>query len=363
MSMTDLLLVETAMRGGACTLLTLIIVMILRDFGRLLVGRLAAAFALGTLAFIINQWPGLRDASGVWGLPILALSTANNVTFWLLACRLFNDDFELRPVYGLVWLAIVLLQLVNTLHLLAGGSASFLSELLIWQAPVFAILAAGQALVSWRGDLVEPRRRLRLFVIVSGTLYTVIEATHEAVSGTDRQGAALAPHLIGPAVLLFITFIISYRLMSVIGQKASEYKAAPSLTHPQKAYLSPSDQAQLDRLERLMRNERIYRQDRLTIGELAAKLKLPEYHLRRLINQGLDHRNFAAFVNGYRLEDVIEALSDPVQSEVSVLTIALDAGFSSLGPFNRAFKAHTGLTPSDYRKQHAIPASRFSKTA
>jgi len=33
------------------------------------------------------------------------------------------------------------------------------------------------------------------------------------------------------------------------------------------------------------------------------------------------------------------------------LTLALDAGFSSLGPFNRAFKAGTGLTPSQFRRQ------------
>jgi AraC-like DNA-binding protein len=35
---------------------------------------------------------------------------------------------------------------------------------------------------------------------------------------------------------------------------------------------------------------------------------------------------------------------------VPVLTIALDAGFSSLGPFNRAFKAETGMTPSEFRR-------------
>jgi len=35
---------------------------------------------------------------------------------------------------------------------------------------------------------------------------------------------------------------------------------------------------------------------------------------------------------------------------VPVITIAMDAGFQSLGPFNRAFKAMTGVTPSEYRK-------------
>jgi AraC-like DNA-binding protein len=32
-----------------------------------------------------------------------------------------------------------------------------------------------------------------------------------------------------------------------------------------------------------------------------------------------------------------------------VLSIALEAGFQSIGPFNRAFKAATGLTPTEFR--------------
>ena len=44
------------------------------------------------------------------------------------------------------------------------------------------------------------------------------------------------------------------------------------------------------------------------------------------------------------------ALADPSQAEVPVITIAMDAGFQSLGPFNRAFKATTGVTPTEYRK-------------
>jgi len=31
----------------------------------------------------------------------------------------------------------------------------------------------------------------------------------------------------------------------------------------------------------------------------------------------------------------------------------MDAGFQSLGPFNRAFKATTGVTPTEYRRQNA----------
>ena len=113
---------------------------------------------------------------------------------------------------------------------------------------------------------------------------------------------------------------------------------------------NPQDAKLLSALERLMTVERIYRKEGLTIGMLAAKMGLPEYRLRRLINQGLGHRNFNAFVNRYRIEDAKAALADPGQDEVPILTIALDAGFQSLGPFNRAFKAEAGVTPSDYRR-------------
>jgi AraC-like DNA-binding protein len=90
----------------------------------------------------------------------------------------------------------------------------------------------------------------------------------------------------------------------------------------------------------------------LTIGSLSAELGVPEYRLRQLINEGLGHRNFNAFLNRYRIEEAKAALADAGQKEVPVLTIAMDAGFQSLGSFNRAFKAATDLTPN------RIPSAR-----
>lgn len=77
--------------------------------------------------------------------------------------------------------------------------------------------------------------------------------------------------------------------------------------------------------------------------------RVPEHRLRQAINAGLGHRNFNAFLNHYRVEEAKAALADPGQNEVPVLTIAMDAGFQSIGPFNRAFKTNTGKTPTDYR--------------
>jgi AraC-like DNA-binding protein len=68
-------------------------------------------------------------------------------------------------------------------------------------------------------------------------------------------------------------------------------------------------------------------------------------------------------VNHYRIAEAKAALRDPRQAEVPVLTIALDAGFNSLGPFNRAFKADTGMTPTEVRRSSLAALADSSNVA
>ena len=100
-------------------------------------------------------------------------------------------------------------------------------------------------------------------------------------------------------------------------------------------------------------HDKVYREPELSVASLSQKLDIGEHRLRHLINRQLGHRNFSAFINGYRLAEAEAALGDPAEAAVPILTIALDAGFGSIGPFNRAFKAHTGLTPTEYRRASA----------
>ena len=169
-----------------------------------------------------------------------------------------------------------------------------------------------------------------------------------------QHSAPESTSLGGAAGLLAIAGIVAWSLLRV-GRTQSLFAVTADLPPPVEeaaaVSLEPGEQQLVANLERLMTAERAHRQDGLTIGSLAQQLGLPEYRLRRLINQALGYRNFNSFVNRYRIAEVKAALADPGQAEVPVLTIALDAGFSSLGPFNRAFKAETGVTPSEYRRQ------------
>jgi AraC-like DNA-binding protein len=79
--------------------------------------------------------------------------------------------------------------------------------------------------------------------------------------------------------------------------------------------------------------------------------------LRRIINQQLGYRNFNAFLNDLRTAEACRMLEDPAQERLPIFNLALDLGYGSLGPFNRAFRARTGQSPTEYRRarlaQHA----------
>ncbi len=101
-----------------------------------------------------------------------------------------------------------------------------------------------------------------------------------------------------------------------------------------------------------MLERELYRNERLTIGQLAESLGEHEYKTRRVINQEMGYRNFIDFINSYRIREATTLLRDRTKSNLTILEIAYKTGFNSIGPFNRAFKQATGFTPTDYRKKH-----------
>jgi AraC-like DNA-binding protein len=349
---TDLLL-----RGGTCLLLALLAILVLRDHGRVAAGWLGALFAAGTAAFTLCSAPGMHELLGWWSAPILAGASGNNLVFWLFACALFDDGFRPRLWHGVLWLAIVVAGVIEVLMLEPASSpaAAPLGMALTTQTVVFAMLGGVQAVATWRGDLVEPRRRLRLFVVGAAAVYIIITAG----TGFLRIGSGSeAGSLVQIVALALILVAVATALLRVSSEAGLFREPAPAARQRDFAErtTAPSESALVAALERAMTVDRAYRQEGLSIGQLALRLGLPEYRLRQLINQGLGYRNFTGFLNFYRIADAKAALADPAQVEVPILTIALDAGFNSLGPFNRAFKAETGMTPSEFRRLR--PAGR-----
>jgi AraC-like DNA-binding protein len=352
--------VDIALRAGTVALLLVLAASLFRGFGTVLAGRLAAAFALGSAAHAVSYSIGATSPVSMLHAPLIALSTGNVVVFWLFTRALFDDAFKLRAWHALVWAAVAAFSFINCMWIAPapGGSGRISIIAINLLALGFIALAVAQTIASWSSDLVEGRRRIRIFIVGAAALYGGINAVLQMLlSGSEAAGTA---NTVNAAALAAIVAANSWLMMRVDGADlfpvAAEIAAAPDVPNPSAAFEHSNDQKLVDALMRLMADERIYRHDNITIGTLATRLKIPEYRLRRLINQRLGYRNFNVFLNNHRIEDAKAALADPTQAEVPVITIAMDAGFQSLGPFNRAFKATTGVTPTEYRRLNATAA-------
>jgi AraC-like DNA-binding protein len=96
-----------------------------------------------------------------------------------------------------------------------------------------------------------------------------------------------------------------------------------------------------------------WRESDLSLSGLARRIGTNTGRLSRIINLGLG-LNFSTFINRMRAEGVAAAIRDGDGADLFAL--ALDMGFASKASFNRAFRAHFGISPSQYRASVSNPA-------
>ena len=212
-------------------------------------------------------------------------------------------------------------------------------------AQVFKIAAVVMAIyVLWKGrdhDLVELRIKFRnlLVLVISVTALGIIMV--ELVTGF---AVPIVVEIAGMGVIF--TSALLFNLYFIRLNPAIKLVGEPAL---------PIDNTEDEMIQNLlsrMQDERLYADHDLRVAGLADILGVPEYQLRKRINQKLGYRNFNQFVNRYRIQEAGERLIKDMKSPV--LTIALDVGFRSISSFNTAFQTQFGVSPTRYRAEHQL---------
>lgn len=334
----------------------------------------APLLCLGMIVQAVGSHPAVeRQAPLAWQVPLIAVAVGNAVLFWLFAAALFDDAFRWRRRHALAWGVAALIGALQcpALRWLPPGPGLSALRLALRLIPLLCAAATLWTLLrSGRGDLVEARRRLRGVLIAAGVAYSLLQLAARLMTPRGLLSPELALlDVAGQLALVGGWALLALRLPTPQLLRPAAPVNAPPAPHetPERAEpadpaeptdpvdpadpADPADEALAQALTAAMAQDHLHRRDDLTVAGLARHLGVPEYRLRRHINQRLGFRNFSAFVNGHRLADARRWLADPAQRDTPVLTLALDAGFGSIGPFNRAFKADTGLTPTEFRQR------------
>ena len=345
---------DLILRSSAVTLLLfLAVVLTAREWGSW-PARLGAVLAVTVACHLICPWIAHHADLGILEYPVFFGCFAVPVAFWIFSRAVFNEKFRLRITDGValliveaaafarLWLSPAIAEESAPIPPIATGLLQ-LPELMM------IIVVLMQVWSGMAADLVEKRLRLRRILVAGVGFYmTIVIAVEIAFRGQPAPSWLSAIHA---ALALAVTVWVALNLLQTARGVLWDARSEPSLAP------SPADSALAEKLVRSMERDRTYRTEGLTIRILATLLGEQEYRLRRVINGQLQFRNFNDFVNQYRIREACRRLADPAEARLPVLSIALDLGFRSLGPFNRAFREATGQTPSDYRRTNLSGSS------
>ncbi|WP_439530805.1 helix-turn-helix domain-containing protein [Pannonibacter sp.] len=233
-----------------------------------------------------------------------------------------------------------------------------------WHPPVDLVLAGlffgyGAALLrqaaAGADQLVDARLSdapdARRAVVFAGVVLVGSGVVDLAIAADfDLFGGRHAASIVSIANMLTLP-VIAYAIM-VIGrsQPGAIEPGAPAAAEPAsspQALPDPDEDARtLSRIERLMHEQKLYRDPDLTLTRLARRAGLPARQISGAINRA-HGRNVSQVVNEYRIAEAQRLLKETDQP---VTTIMFDCGFQTKSNFNREFARVTGMTPSDYRR-------------
>ncbi|TGL20339.1 AraC family transcriptional regulator [Leptospira bourretii] len=196
---------------------------------------------------------------------------------------------------------------------------------------------------------------LRIGILIVG--FCLALSIHGLI--TLARGGQTAHQLSGIAIGFFLCFLYVLRqtypdfFLEVRKIVEDEKKAKIS-------QISKLDHKEVrNKLASLFEKEKIYREEKLSLRELAERVDLSSHQLSEFLNTEIK-QSFYQYTNFYRVSEAKEKIEK--EPDRSLLAIAYDVGFGSKSTFNEAFKKETGTTPREYRekilKKHPVRSSR-----
>jgi AraC-like DNA-binding protein len=308
--------------------------------------------ALSLLSSTLTRYA--TATSGFAYVLMVVLGSGGCAWFWLLSRSLFRDNNVLQSKAVLVLPAIIVIEATEALLPATGlsGASNEFYRVFSNLASVICIAAIvfvwNEALSGFNKIRSNPERRFR--IIFLGIFSIPVAVAVLWAMGAEAQTIANEWYA---TLMTFCAFI------ALFGSRlAVEYRLSNSQKNTLFATPAPggvdhdADSKRLaDKLLQVISNDSLLTQPNLKVAELADHIGEHEYKVTQCISSHLQYRNFNHMMNFHRINRAISILEEPASNHLKVATIAFDCGFNSLGPFNRAFKQQTGMTPREYRQQ------------
>lgn len=210
-----------------------------------------------------------------------------------------------------------------------------------WAIKILTIFFKKQSLNFWKSPQTDLRWLRNLFLLSAiNYIHWVYRTFFVFRDLQDYTSAAM-----NAAVIYYVSFVM-LQFPEIFRKKAP--------TQPKYAKSTLDDahkEAILTQLTQLMEQEKLYRDNLLSLTQLSKKMAVSTHSISQVLNEKLQ-KNFFGFLAHYRINEAKTILNDLNQQKLTIEEIAEMVGYNSKSAFNNAFKKLTNCTPSAYRKKN-----------
>ncbi|WP_395649694.1 helix-turn-helix domain-containing protein [Brevundimonas sp.] len=260
---------------------------------------------------------------------------------WLLARALFDpaerDARWPRIVVAIVWLTGIAAIAAGPEH---GPFETAADNAYALSGSAALLLTFVEPFQGFRRSLPKPEQRFRIAFLV---VYAALVAASILLLGEAQvANASFVKSLCASVGLVAVGSALWFR---------ARHPLVPTCeAKPATRVVTAQDRLLAQRILALLNEEKLHVNADLKVADLVHRLAEPEHRVTRSI-AALGFANFNRLINHHRIEQAKQMLDAPGLTGRPILLIAFDCGFASIGPFNRAFKDETGLTPRAYRNR------------
>lgn len=277
--------------------------------------------------------------------------------YWIISLALSRKNFQINYIHWVILFSKIFIGLFflrkdpgfflfNSIEEIKGKFFFILPPAIF--SFILIILGFFNLLVNLQHDLEESAKKIRqAILLLSGfTLLIIVVLRIVFFDKSLEDYLFLSIHSVVLISVYFLTFT-SLKLREFIFFELTKKNSK----------LFEIDEELLEKLKIAMEKEKYFKEESLTIRNLATYMNVQEHHLRKLINKGLGYKNFNEYLNKLRIQEACEILQREKKINMPVIRIAMDLGYRSLASFNKAFKEINGVTPSEFREKAKKPTN------
>ena len=315
------------------------------------------SIALFLSHFRCENYQGQRFSQVMGMVLIAALAFIQLAHFFYLSK---GDPFVFSPVYTAILYLVAPSFYLFSRPLLKADDSFKPGQLLHFVPLVFAFIlpnqqafllafAIGGLYLLWLAKSIYALRkqRERFHIELAILLIVFIIAVLVLLMGLSQTMLDETTFITLYAIAIGLAFFLINIALAYAPRITHEVSDAARETY-QKSTLGGIDCDQvLQRLDKLMQDAKLYRQNNLDLHTLAGELGLTSHQLSELINTRLG-KSFSRYIREQRVQAAKSQLLD--EPNASVLSIGMGVGFTSQSNFYDAFREIVGTTPARFRK-------------